>query len=289
MLVTFEREQKNALLEGEALRQLLWDSAVEAVGLETMMKYRHTMITGDAGTGKTWSVMKAAAECGHTVFTIQGQASLFGMAQSLAVLKAKNFNNPVIVIIDDCDFMFNDADSINAMKKILVAEDPAFEYGKSINLNVIPEGPKRDAMELFMNDEQQGFRIPLDNFHFVFTSNAQLPTKKFKKELLIKSKGMMTPKIEKIDHLLAIRSRLNYKSVNTDKNGMWGSIAHVLLSDGVCPELSEQEKMFLLNWMWEKWDDMTETSVRTAEKMAEDLIRVGIEQVKDRWSYNFLD
>ena len=211
------------------------------------------------------------------------------MAQSLAVLKAKNFNNPVIVIIDDCDFMFNDADSINAMKKILVAEDPAFEYGKSINLNVIPEGPKRDAMELFMNDEQQGFRIPLDNFHFVFTSNAQLPTKKFKKELLVKSKGMMTPKIEKIDHLLAIRSRLNYKSVNTDKNGMWGSIAHVLLSDGVCPELSEQEKMFLLNWMWEKWDDMTETSVRTAEKMAEDLIRVGVEQVKDRWSYNFLD
>lgn len=289
MLVTFDREQKNAMQEGQALRELLQASAQEACNVGPDMKYRHTMITGDAGAGKSWSVMKAAQECGHTSFTIQGQASLFGMAQTLAVLKARNWDNPVVVVIDDCDFMFNDKDSINVMKNILDPAGGSFTYGKSININVIPEGPKRDAMELFMSDTEQGFVIPLDNFHFVFTSNAQLPTNKSKKELLAKSKGMMTPKIEKVDHLLAIRSRFNYRSINTNKDGMWGSIAHVLLHDGACPELSEQEKMFLLNWMWDKWEVMTETSVRTAEKMAEDLRKVGIEEVKDRWTYNFID
>ena len=288
-MITFDREQKNALTEGEALRKQLRSAAEEACDVNKDIEYRHTMITGIAGTGKSYEVKRAIKNCGLTNYILEGQGSLFGLAQDIAVLKARNWNNPVVVMIDDCDFMFTDAESINAMKKILVKEDPAFVYKKNIHINSIPEGAKREAMELFMNDDEMGFRIPLDNFYFVICSNAHLPTNKTLKQLLEKSKGLMTSKIEKIDHLVAIRSRLNYKSVNTDKNGMWGSIAHVLLTDGGCPARTLEEKMMILDWMWNKWELMTETSVRTAEKMSEDIDRVGVENVKDRWTYNFID
>jgi hypothetical protein len=82
---------------------------------------------------------------------------------------------------------------------------------------------------------------------------------------------------------------VNYKSLTSDKESMWGSIAYVVLEDGACPQLNREQKMFLLDWMWHKWDVMTETSVRTAEKMAEDMIKVGIEDVKDRWTYNYVN
>jgi hypothetical protein len=287
-MITFDREQKNALVEGTTLREQLQLTAKQACDVESAMDYRHTFITGDPGLGKSYLVKKAAEESGIPFILVQGQASLFGMAQNYAVAKVKHWDEPVIVIIDDCDFMFTDSDSINTLKG-MVGPDNVFAYSKNIHLNSIPEGAKRDAVSAFMSDDETGFRIPLDNFHFVFTSNAQLPTNRTVAEARKRSKGLMTSKIEKMDHLLAIRSRVNYVSVNTDKEGLWGSIAHVLLKDGGCPSISEQEKMMILDWMWNKWENMTETSVRTAEKMAEDLIRVGIENAKDRWAYNYLE
>ena len=287
-MITFDREQKNALAEGKALREQLQRTAIEACDVNSGMNYRHTFITGTPGVGKSYSVEQAVKESGVPFGIIKGQASLFGMAQNLAVLKVKHWDEPVVIIIDDCDSLFADADSINTMKDLL-GPNATFTYSKNLHLNSIPEGAKRDAVEVFMNDGMTGFEIPLDNFYFVFTSNAALPTKQNVAEALKRSKGVPSTRYYKMEHLHAIRSRVNYNSLNSDKQGMWGSIAYVLLEDGGCPQINHEEKMMILDWMWNKWDDMTETSVRTSEKMAEDLLKVGIEEVKDRWTYNYID
>lgn len=287
-MITFDREQKNALAEGKALREQLQLTATEACNVHSGRKYRHTFITGTPGVGKSYSVEQAVTHSGVPFSVIKGQASLFGMAQNLAVLKVTHGDNPVVIVVDDCDSLFADADSINTMKELLGPEG-TFTYSKNLHLNSVPEGMKRDAVEVFMDDGATGFQIPLQNFHFVFTSNAALPTKKNVEEALNRSKGVPSTRYYKMEHLHAIRSRVNYVSLNSDKNGMWGSIAYVLLEDGLCPKVSYQEKMMILDWMWNKWDEMTETSVRTAEKMAEDLLKVGIEDLKDRWTYNYID
>jgi hypothetical protein len=51
---------------------------------------------------------------------------------------------------------------------------------------------------------------------------------------------------------------------------------------------NEQQKIFLLQWMWTNWSDMTETSIRTAEKMADILIDEGEEGIQDAWEIDFL-
>jgi len=286
-MTIFDREQKNALMEGEALRKQLKQIAIEACDVNTKSNYRHTFLTGTPGVGKSFSVEEAARASKAPCSIIKGQSSLYGMAQMLAVLKVKYWNEGVIVIVDDCDSLFADADSINTMKDLLGPKG-TFTYSKNFHLNSIPEGNKRDAVAVFMNDDTSGFEIDCSNFHFVFTSNIDLPTKQVVEKMNKKTNGLPSPRQQKVEHLHAIRSRVNYKSLTSNKESMWGSIAYVLLEDGACSQLNKEEKMFLLDWMWNKWEVMTETSVRTAEKMAEDMIKVGIEDVKDRWAYNYV-
>ena len=52
---------------------------------------------------------------------------------------------------------------------------------------------------------------------------------------------------------------------------MWGWIADVTLNED-CVELSFEDKMILLDWMYNNWDNMKERSIRTVEKMAETMI-----------------
>ena len=52
--------------------------------------------------------------------------------------------------------------------------------------------------------------------------------------------------------------------------------------------MNQQQKIYLLDWMWQNWSEMTETSIRTAQKMADVLIEEGEEEVQDAWEIDFL-
>jgi hypothetical protein len=60
------------------------------------------------------------------------------------------------------------------------------------------------------------------------------------------------------------------------------------MNDGGCNFLNDQQKIYLLDWMWNNWSEMTETSIRTAEKMARVMIEEGEEGVQDAWEIDFL-
>ena len=106
--------------------------------------------------------------------------------------------------------------------------------------------------------------------------------------MLRKNGDVMTPRIGYLKHLTAIRGRMMVKDISLTWEEKWGNIADVLMNDNGCPELNEQQKIFLLQWMWTNWNDMTETSIRTAEKMADILIDEGEEGIQDAWEIDFL-
>ena len=68
----------------------------------------------------------------------------------------------------------------------------------------------------------------------------------------------------------------------------WGNLASVCLEDGACKECEEQEKIFILNYIWNNWDNMKETSIRTAEKMARTLKLEGEEDIVDAFDADYL-
>jgi len=299
MISLLSRDQKNAIISGREWRKQMENVIEEVCNFDEKPTKRHAYIGGTAGFGKSHTVREKASEAGVPVKLVKGQTSLFGLAQSLAVLKATHGNDPVIVIVDDCDKLFSTEESINAMKAVLeegFTDDGEykgeFKYEKNIHLNSVPEGIKRDCMELFMNDDESGFRIGLSNFRFLVTSNNSLPSLK---TIRVQNKRLKDKKLEKTANLkkaeskYAIRSRCQYINVDATLEDVWGGFASILLEDTERPEVSKEEKTFILNWLWSNREDCNEFDYRQVLSMCDDIVKLGPEQCMDRWEFRYLD
>jgi hypothetical protein len=104
---------------------------------------------------------------------------------------------------------------------------------------------------------------------FIFTSNFRLPNDDEVKEA--RDKGQS--KAVLLGHKNAIRSRCRTQDFDMDKDTQWGWIADVVLNTDAVDEFIEtdDEKRILLDWMKHRWDQMTERSIRTVEKMAQSM------------------
>ena len=68
----------------------------------------------------------------------------------------------------------------------------------------------------------------------------------------------------------------------------WGNLALVTLEDDACPNCDEQEKIFILNYIWNNWNNLKETSVRTVTKMARIIKFEDPENIIDALDSDFL-
>lgn len=229
--------------------------------------YMDQLIAGPSGTGKTWNILKTLREEGLEFFKMTGNASIFGFMGNLLYLHSIKPNGKKLVIfLDDCDFLF-EPKNINILKN-LTATDPAdrmFKYTKSINENQFSDA-QRHVLPNYLNEGLHGLTIPCDEFVFVIASNIELYDETQYEDLSAAEK-------KKADHHLAIRGRMKPYDFKLNKEEKWGWIYDVAMNDGGLDMIdTEENKLFLLNWMWSNWDKMKETSIRTISKMAEDMM-----------------
>jgi hypothetical protein len=230
---------------------------------------------------------KAVKSTGVKYFVISGNISLWAFGVQLAVIKMfLKKDEKVVIIVDDVDELIKDSKSINQLKELLAKG--VFSYNKKPQMHMLTSDVQVQAVEACMSDDGLGFKVDCSNFTFVITSNYQLPFDSTPELMLEKNGGVMSPRIAYLKHLTAIRGRCHVKDLSFTKEEKWGNIAIVLLEDDGCPNLNEQQKVFLLNFMWQNWDRMTETSIRTAEKMADIMIEEGEEYAQDAWETDFL-
>ena len=133
-----------------------------------------------------------------------------------------------------------------------------------------------------MVEGRQGFTVDTSNFTFVITSNIKLAYDDTAEE------GDDSKKAARARHLSAIRGRCETKDLDMTKEEKWGNLAFVTLEDGACKNCEEQQKIFILDYIWNNWDNMTETSIRTVEKMARTMQLEGEENIKDAFDADFL-
>ena len=299
MITYFNRDQKNAIISGGEQRKQLVEFLEEVCDPESRRSKRHAYVGGTAGFGKSHSVFEAAEKSGLPVKTVKGQTSLVGLAQSLAVLKATHWNETVIVVIDDCDKLFSNEENLNAMKAVLLDgfDDEGnykgeFRYEKNMHLNSFPEGIIRDSVEVFMNEGQAGFVIDLSNFRFIVTSNSTLPSAKTVRvqKNALKQKGIdSSPKIDKLEARNAVRTRCRYKTIDISQEDLWGSFASILMQETEQSDLSEDQKKFILNWMWINRYESSDFDYRQILDMCDDVRDLGLEEAMNRWDFNYLD
>lgn len=282
-MLKLSRTQLQYIENGAAKRNRLKKLAEKASQANVDAKFPHTYIFSPPGLGKTFTVTKAVEEAGIDNYVISGNQSMFAFGIQLAVI---NHFTPkeqsVVIIVDDCDEILKNAQNINIMKNVL-SGNKVYSYEKSLqsqwnNLSDI----QKQAIEAHSDDSKMGFNVPTHRFIFIFTSNFQLPTEDDVKSARDKQQA----KAVLLGHLEAIRSRCRPADFELDDNEKWGWIADCILNED-CLDISEDDKIILLDWMYNNWNNMNERSIRTAEKMAESMIDDPT-GYRDDWEIDYL-
>ncbi len=258
--------QLTALQEGQSQRKRLTHIVKKAVKSSPSASYPHTYIYSPPGLGKTYTVTESLKEMDVPFFELSGAVSMFAFGVSLATIKFKMPKDQTIIIsVDDCDGILKNEENINIMKNVLSGKR-IFAYEKSLQSQIGNMTPlQQQAIEFHSSDDRMGFTVPTDNMIFIFTSNFRLPTDD--EAALARDKG--GNKNTLVGHRNAIRSRCKTMDFELNKHQHWGWMADVILNEIVNDCLSEKDKHTILNWVWNNWDNMTERSIRTIEKMAE--------------------
>jgi len=297
MLLQLSSKQEAAIQAGELKRKRLIRATKQAANQFKLDEDPiHYYIYGPSGIGKTYNTEKAIKETGLDYLKLSGNISMYNFAIKLGVIAYQNLNKRVIVVIDDCDEILKDAKNVNIMKEVL-GEEKRLSYSKRFHLNSVGEegDPVYTAMQHWLDTNGVGFTIDLSNITFIITSNIRLPYDDTAEAL--KKQVVTDGVVQKLDtstsimarHLSAIRGRCEVKDLDMTMEEKWGNLASVCLQDGACKDCNtEEEKIFILDYIWNNWRYMKETSIRTAEKMARTLKLEGADGIKDAFDADYL-
>lgn len=290
MLLQLSSKQEAAIEAGRLKRNRLIRATKQAANqINLDEKPIHYYIYGPSGIGKTYQSMEAVEQSKVNYFTVSGNVSMYNFAIKLAVISMQTEGKKAVVIIDDCDEILKDAKSINQMKELLA--ENKLSYDKRFHLNQLGEEDSIPylAVERCINGNGVGFTVDTSNITFIITSNIRLPYDSTADEITDKNGGIDTPKSIRARHLAAIRGRCETKDLDMTMEEKWGNLASVCLEDGACQDCeTDQEKIFILDYIWNNWDNMKETSIRTAEKMARTLKLEGANGIRDAFDADYL-
>ena len=263
----FGMTQNEALEKGRQNRTRFLQVVEKLPQIRNEDKYPHKFVFGFPGIGKSYEITKHLNESGTRYLMVTGNVSMFAFGVQLAVI---NFSNPsqerIIVFCDDVDTLVSTEASCNQLKSALHGPR-MFTYEKSLqsqwsNLSEL----QREAIKHHQEDGKMGFQVPTSTMSFILVSNIQLPTDDEVRLAREKSKG----KASLLAHKNAIRSRCMVQDFSLTNAELWGWIADVILNTECLNQfnMTDEEKLVILNFLWDNWESLTERSIRLIEKMA---------------------
>jgi len=281
----FSDNQVNAQRVGANLRQSLIENTKQAARIAQNASFldpsekRDTILSGPTGIGKTENMNRAFAaigyEKGKDYVSLSGDHSMTGFAIKLMMAHRefqlrKKEGETLIVMVDDCDSFFQSKDARNKLKGMMGATGTReLQYNKLLPEHMLTDR-QHATLEHYRNtDGSPGFTIPCEDVAFVFTTNFVFPTERQAKLELAKG---LTNRALSFQDLTAIRSRVNLKPFHMNMATNWGWLAEVALNDGLLDMMNdlpdpEYSKYQLLDFIATKWEQMTESNLRTVQAM----------------------
>jgi hypothetical protein len=281
----FTKSQQQHYEEGQKSRRQLSFLGKRITKVSSDDQYPHYYIYSVPGLGKTHTVVNALETSDKPHFVISGSISPWAFGTQLAYI---NHNVPkeqeVVIVVDDCDGIFKDNESINIMKNILEGLKN-YHYQKDVSKNLGHLPPDvRTAVEHHMSAGQIGFKVPTGRMVFIFTSNEKLPTDDEVQS--IKNKG--TNAFQRKMHLNAIRSRCQVKDFDLAPLIQWGWCADVILNEDCgLSDIPQEVIGELLDFTYHNWSNMKTRSIRTLQMMSNEY-RQFPDDYKEVWEMEYL-
>ena len=288
-MLKFKSKQFNVLFEqGQLIDEKSRDFIRGALGLKNkkVEATRHTILSGPPGVGKTHGT-KDECEKANVVFILipPGTSDIdlvIKVAYGVYNLKA---NQELVVILDDADdVVFSDYKTLNKWKVAMQDEDPMLNHPVSVLGTIktlekmIDAGNKSkqgllDALLAFQGPDSLGLAIPTNRVRFFILCNLDLEDpKSFSKNAKMKSA------------IAPVLDRFNYKRIDLDWEKQWAWLAYVLSESQPFgqEQLTNDQKIELLHWMYSNWNKLRSTSYRTVKKLAAAIINEPDEYI-DEW------
>jgi hypothetical protein len=281
-------KKNNAVADGAAIDNNMRESLRDALGItkRQVEASRHTVLSGPPGVGKTYGAMDELTKAGIKYVTVAPGMTppsiICKLAHAVSTLKK---DEEVVILMDDADdVVFNDYKQLNKWKLAMADTDhdlgivPHFHHqANMLTTFVMLEKQGKhdllDALKSFQQVEDVGISIPMDRVRFVVLCNRNLED--------VKECGGK----KMFNAIEPVVDRTNYSRMNLDMHEQWGWLAYVLSTTQPFEEedLSDTQKIELLNWMYPNWDNLRTTSYRTVKKLAADMINFP-DRYEDKWN-----
>jgi hypothetical protein len=292
----FTSAQRYAISEGAKKRDAMIRQIIKIAENATRNgreNYQDALISGTTGIGKTYNAEKALKERGIYPVVLTQEATMFYFGTALMthhyyfMKHRKSPDEKLVIVLDDCDSFFESKGNINILKGMTGKQGSrVFQYNAVLQHHLLTEEQLNIVEHYKPTNGTHGFHVNCDDVVFIITTNFKLPYESEAKEYL--QKNGPTARANRLSDLSAIRGRLICKDFIIPKTTNWGWIVDVCLNDGGLDILPDEDTRYeLLEWIWYNWDDMTESNLRTVEKMALEVLE-DPDNYKDNWEADFL-
>lgn len=286
----FDKQQKRALEDGEMHYQHFVNEVTKAVsGDYSKLLKKHFAFTSMPGLTKTTVIVKLLSKSGVTYYEITGKKSMRDFLYQLCFIVDSHKptkENPVIIFIDDCEFIFSNNDNMNIFK-VMIGKQRLATYsnnGAIDGVKKMPEPIKKAVLKHRLKDSE-GFSFSTDNVHFVIASNVKFPTEE---QASIKQQRTPGPSAEMLVSKAAIGDRLNTHHIDFSKwEEQWGYVANQILNnpyfgDGEF-EFTLEERQQMVLFTWHNFHKLKSKSFRCYEGLAQDMLNYPDDYV-DKWN-----
>jgi len=285
VMQVFTEDQLHFINKGKTAQTILRTIINEA--LTNNQFNDNFVISSLPGLGKSWETQSAIAKLPHSPLVIEGTSGISAFTIDIATAVYLNGpKNRLNIILDDCDVLFEDK-NLNIAKKMF-DQTKALKYNKNYrSLRGLCTDIQFEAISSFSSDDKAGFSVPLNNVTFIILTNRYFPTinQVEKTESGSKKESVHTD-------LYSIRRRTKGKSIEMDRNELWGYVANVVLNEKICekfmPNITLELKHQMLEWCFTRWDRVTERNLSLVEKMTKDIVMYP-KAYKTIWETEYLE
>lgn len=286
----FDKDQRRALEDGKLLMSY-FDSEVKLAcsgNYERLMK-KHWGFTSMPGITKTTRIIKILSNSGVNYHMITGKKSMRDFLYQLCFLVDQykpSKSNPLIIFIDDCEFLFTDNENMNVFKVMIGTQQLATWSNNSAleGIKKLPQPMQKSILKHRLKSSE-GFEFSTKNVHFIIASNIKFPTED---EAAKKQQTNPGPTAERLVSKAAIGDRINTYHIDFG-NWMeqWGFVANEILEN---PNFANGEFQFtleereqMIKFTWDNFDKLKSKSFRCYEGLAQDMLRYPDDYL-DKWN-----